>query len=148
MSYYYVKKSRYLRKQRKVEREEEEKCEKKRKCKEAIETENCSAVQCSAFHNNSAIFNSDNIAHHTPPVNINLNSDVDISSNNDNFNFNFDNTNNLNIPENINLNNEDVEVEIMPQNLSQKLKYWALSHITVLTNKCITELLNLLRSEC
>lgn len=31
--------------------------------------------------------------------------------------------------------------------MSQKLKYWTLSNITVLTNKCISELLNILRSE-
>jgi len=49
----------------------------------------------------------------------------------------------VNTSTNINTN----VTEISRLTLTDKLKYWSLSNITILTNKCISELLNILRSE-
>jgi len=71
-----------------------------------------------------------------------LNIEVDCNLN-DLFSQTVDDTRNL-VPR---INTDTATTEVPTLTLSQKLKYWALLNITVLTSKCISELLNILRSE-
>lgn len=42
---------------------------------------------------------------------------------------------------------QNKRVECTPQTMAEKLRYWALTNMTTLTNKCVSELLIVLRSE-
>jgi len=119
-SYYYVKKSRFLRKQKESDTNNSEQSIRD---KQLVQEENVDASVCEV---NKDI----------------LNTEVDCNLN-DLFSQTVDDTRNLNLVPSTNTNT----TEVPTLTLSQKLKYWALSNITVLTNKCISELLNILRSE-
>lgn len=116
-SYYYVKKSRFLRKQKEANSNN---TEESIKDKQIVQEGNLDSSVCEI---NEDILNTDVGSNTSPTV---------------------DETRELVSLPNI---NTDVLTEVPILNLSQKLKYWALSNITVLTNKCISELLIVLPSE-